>query len=159
MGIRKARQKNICLLRKHARAFMNDPGKLWVCILSDKYLCNSSIFQATQHPRSSILQAFDMLKNGFSFRIGHGDFSLWFKYWFEGKKLCDMVLYVHTMDNQLRLCDVFHNGSWNWKRKTLAIDIPNEVRQKTQHIFVFMKISRRPTFGVPFGCIYDKICF
>lgn len=70
LGIRKARHQNISLLGKHAWALMNDPERLWVCMLSNKYLSNNNFFQVELKSGSSftwrsILKAFKCLKERF----------------------------------------------------------------------------------------------
>lgn len=75
LGIRMARETNIALLGKHTWTMMHHPDKLWVNILSTKYLKNNHILKAKQSPGSSyiwssIIKAMNVLISGFRTRVG-----------------------------------------------------------------------------------------
>lgn len=137
LGVRKAREANISLLGKHIWEVIHNPDKLWVKLMTNKYLNHNSIFQSMS-PRgatftwSSILKATNFLKDGFFIRIGRGDVSLWYGKWLLEGYLCSKVLYVNYQDTHLRVKDLWNNGSWNFSM--LATILPNDMKQQIRSI-------------------------
>ena len=71
------------LMDKLVWQILQGSNKLWVKVLTAKYLKNESILDVTATVGSSalwkgILKTRDRLKEGFSFRVGNGDSSLWY---------------------------------------------------------------------------------
>ncbi|KAK7282258.1 hypothetical protein RIF29_10902 [Crotalaria pallida] len=99
-------------------SLLHEHDKLWVQVLTHKYLSTMSILQVA-HPGScsfvwkGILRARDALKNGFLIRLGQGDLSFWYDKWIPNCYLCELVDYVHITDSALRVKDVWLNGAWH----------------------------------------------
>ncbi|KAJ1430383.1 Ribonuclease H-like superfamily [Sesbania bispinosa] len=98
---------------------------------------NSTILQATTSPYDSyiwksICKAKDILKDGFSLRIGSGNSFLWYSVWSELGKICDLVDYVHISDSTLQVRDIWSNGLWSFNN--LATPIPNNIKDVIQGI-------------------------
>jgi hypothetical protein len=77
LGIRAARDANICLLGKLVWDIVQSTNKLWVNLLSNKYAVGSHIFHANTNSSSSpswssIIRAKDVLKNRYNWRAGAG---------------------------------------------------------------------------------------
>lgn len=139
LGIRIARQSNIALLGKHVWDILHSPNKLWVNLMSSKYLQNSHILSIEPHPGDSyiwrsILKAVDFLKGGFRFRVGKGELSFWYDNWLEEGHLCNLVPFVHINDVQLSLRDIYRNGAWNFA--SLSTMIPIEIQLKIKSVFL-----------------------
>lgn len=83
-GIRSARDSNIALLGKHIWDCIQNQSKLWVSLLTSKYLAaGSNNLQAVHKPGIScvwraIFSAFEILKPGFKVRVGKGTVSIWY---------------------------------------------------------------------------------
>jgi len=123
LGIRTARASNISILGKHVWDLLHNPDKLWVNLLSSKYLHGISILEATNYHGSScvwkaITKTVEVLKSGFKTRIGRGEVSLWYDKWLEDDYLCNIVPYVHISETNLRLRDIYHHGRWNFSHLT-----------------------------------------
>jgi len=54
-----------------------------------------------------------ILKDGFKFKIGNGETSLWYYSWVEKVPLFNRVLYVHYQDLYFRIKDIVDANSWN----------------------------------------------
>lgn len=54
------------------------------------------------------------LRDGFEFRLGDGNSSLWFSKWLDVGRLADHVIYVDIHDLNMRVKDVYTNGHWNF---------------------------------------------
>jgi len=52
-------------------------------------------------------------ENGFKFKIGNGETSLWYNSWVEKEPLCNRVLYVHYHDLHFRIKDIVDANSWS----------------------------------------------
>lgn len=83
LGLRPARQVNISMLGKHVWEPFHDLGKLWVRLLSNKYLQDTHILQVEvpsgcSYTWKSILMAANVLKPGYIVLVGQGDISLWY---------------------------------------------------------------------------------
>ena len=83
LGIRSSREANICLLGKLVWELIQSSDKLWVNLLSNKYVAGHKILQASDSPSSSptwssIIKAKNVLKAGYSWRVGSGSSSFWF---------------------------------------------------------------------------------
>lgn len=86
LGLRRARETNVALLGKHVWEVLHDSNKLWVQLLTSRHLHDQSVLTC-QSPSNalytwrSILRAAAMLKDGFIWRVGRGDLSLWYDKW------------------------------------------------------------------------------
>lgn len=128
-GVRMARKQNVALLGKLVWNLFACPDKLWVSLLSDKYLRNGSLLGSKKVKGSttwnSIIKAWEVLKDGFLMKLGDGDTSFWYKPWLLKESLCEKVWMVDIHDIDLKIKDVFVNGEWklNLLYTTLSDDI------------------------------------
>lgn len=119
LAVRDMRLANTAMLGKAVWSLIHKPGKLWVRVLSHKYLRNSSLFQARASPSASpvwkrILRARDQLREGFKFRLGDGASSIWYSDWSGTGMVAEKLPYVHVSDTELCMADVIRNGNWNF---------------------------------------------
>ncbi|KAJ1405580.1 Ribonuclease H-like superfamily [Sesbania bispinosa] len=137
LGLRDAWLSKVAFLRKMIWRLLNEDNKFWVEILKHKYMPNSTILQATTSPYDSyiwksICKAKDIMKDGFSLRIGSGNSSLWYSVWSELGKICDLVDYVHISDNTLQVRDIWLNDLWSFNNLTTPIS--NNIKEFIQGI-------------------------
>ena len=83
LGIRTARETNICLLGKLVWDLVQSTNKLCVNLLSNKYASGHKVLQANASSSSSpiwssIIKVKNVLKDGYSWRSGSGSSSFWF---------------------------------------------------------------------------------
>ena len=131
LAIREARLSNIALLGKLIWSILHDKHKLWVKVLSHKYIKQGSIWNTEAGKNislvwKSILKALEALKNGFRFRIGDGSSSLWYHDWTGMGALCHLVDFVNISDTVLCIKDASSCGSWDGN-KMMTI-VPNNVQ-------------------------------
>jgi ribonuclease HI len=130
LGVRVARLQNVSLLGKLIWEVLNTPEKLWVRLITEKYLKGRSIFNVAVTGGSatwnSINKTLHMLKDGFSVKIGNGYSKFWFDSWVFKEKLSSMVPFVAIQDTDMRINDVWQNGRWNLEK--LYTIIPDFVR-------------------------------
>lgn len=86
LSIHRARQSNIALLGKHVWSMLQEPQKLWVQLLSSKYLKDNHILNVvhshgTSYTWFSITKAVSWLSAGFKMRLGKGEVSFWYEKW------------------------------------------------------------------------------
>lgn len=127
LGIHRARETNIALLGKHVWSLLHDQDKLWVHLLSSKYLKNNhtlhmEVSSGTSYTWSSIVKAANWLSDGFVLRLGKGEVSFWYDKWLESGPLCHEVPFVFIHDTQLMVCDIFYDGYWHWQNCATSID-------------------------------------
>jgi hypothetical protein len=128
LGVRIARFQNVSLLGKLIWEVLNNPDKLWVRLMSEKYLKGRSIFKVAVTGGSatwnSINKTLHMLKDGFSVKIGDGYSKFWFDSWVFKEKLSSMVPFVAIQHTDMRINDVWQNGRWNLEKLyTIILDI------------------------------------
>ncbi|CAJ2646060.1 unnamed protein product [Trifolium pratense] len=116
LGIRPAREANISLLGKLVWDMVYHSKKLWVDILSCKYVDGPSIFLASNSSSSSptwasIIQAKNILKDGYTWRAGSRSSSFWFSHWTKFGRLGTIVSYIDIHDLQLSVRDVLSSGN------------------------------------------------
>jgi hypothetical protein len=116
LGIRPAREANICLLGKLVWDMVQSSNKLWVDLLSNKYTTGPAILHTNCLPNasptwSSIIRAKNILKDGFSWRAGSGSSSFWFSPWSSLGYLGTLVPYVDIHDLHLAVKDVLTSDS------------------------------------------------
>ena len=109
---------------------MSNHDKLWVHILSHKYLNHGSLLQGTARSDDSftwksILHAYSVLKDSFRFRVGNGDLSFWYDKWLDVGRLCDKVVFVNIQDVDMKVSDVFYDRTWHLQK--LATWLPETV--------------------------------
>jgi len=115
LGIRTARETNICFLGKLVWDLIQSSPKLWVDLLSNKYISGPKILNATAHPKasstwSSIIHAKYTLKEGYSWRAGSGSSSFWFCPWSSLGYIGLMVPYIDIHDLHLSVNDVLSSS-------------------------------------------------
>lgn len=95
----------------------NNSDKLCVELVSQKYIRQQHFLQLTKKAGSftqnSILKAKAVLNEGFGFRLGNGDTSIWYVPWLDSKKLSAQVPFVDIHDIHLQIKDVINDGKWN----------------------------------------------
>lgn len=131
LGITAAKNTNISLLGKLVWSMINDDDKLWVKVLKDKYLGNSSIWSPYPCPTPSLIwrsltKTASALQDGLAMKINSGNSSVWYSDWSGRGKLCNLVDFVHISDTQMRLWDIWIDGSWRFNQ--LATIIPEQVK-------------------------------
>jgi hypothetical protein len=112
--------------------------KLWVDILSDRYVAGSNILHATAHSSdsitwSSILRARNVLKDGFSWRVESCSSSFWSCPWSSLGFIRSLAPYIDIHDLQLSVKDVFsfvspHAHILYTQLPSLAIDLINNMQ-------------------------------
>lgn len=130
LGIRVARDANTAMLGKHVWELHIGTDKLWVQMLSEKYLGSDSILNAVNKYGSrtwnAIIKARDILREGYSFRLGNGSSSFWYAPWSSLGRLSALVPYVDIHDSELSISDLLHDGHWHLEE--LYTQLPLEVR-------------------------------
>jgi hypothetical protein len=130
LGVRIARFQNVSLLGKLIWEILNAPDKLWVKLMSEKYLKGKFVFNVTVSGGSpiwnSISKAICMLKDGFTVKIGNGNSRFWYDLWVLKEKLCSVVPFVAIQDTEIRIKEVWQDGMWHLDR--LYTTIPDSVR-------------------------------
>lgn len=130
LGIRSAREANICLLGKLIWDLIQRNDKLWVHMLSDKYSSGADIFTATSTSSSSaiwasIMRAKNVLVNGYSWRAGSGSSSFWFSRWSSFGCLGSQIPIIDIHDLHLSVKDVLSiNGV---RTQSLYSTLPQQI--------------------------------
>jgi len=111
LGLRTAREANICLLGKLVWDLIQNNNKLWVNIFMKKYsakpsFLNASITASSSPTWSSIVRAKNVLKSGYSWRAGSGTSSFWFSPWSDFGPLGSLVPVIDIHDIHLNVKDV-----------------------------------------------------
>lgn len=124
--MRDALHANTSMLGKLVWALLQDPGKLWVRVLTPKYLGDVSVLEAKSDQSSSpfwkgLLKARDPLTEGFSFNLGNSISSLWFADWSGYGALRQHTPFIHISDSVLTLADMIVDDQWNVSRLCTAI--------------------------------------
>lgn len=95
LGVFSARFQNVALLGKLSWNLIQHSDKLWVTLLSDKYLKEGDLFldiaKAGSPTWRAILKSLEWLQESFSFKIGDGNTNIWFRPWLCKQPLCDLV--------------------------------------------------------------------
>ena len=118
LGVRDMEGANTALLGKAVWSVIHEPGKLWVQVLTNKYLSTSSVLQVSPKANASpiwngLLKTRDKLRSGFSFRLGNGETSLWHEDSSGHGNIASTVPYVDIHDANIVLKDLILNGAWN----------------------------------------------
>lgn len=87
-------------------------------MLMDKYMnglmiMNGHVKPCSSYIQHSLMKAYDRLEDGFKFRLGQGEVSLFYEKWFDGDLLCQYLEEVHEMDIHLRINDVSWDNKWH----------------------------------------------
>ena len=99
---------------------MHHPEKLWVKMLTNKYMNGLMIMNGHVKPGSSyiwrsMMKAYDQLEDGFKFKLRRGQVSLFYEQWFDGDLLCQHLEEVHEMDIHLSINNVWLDNTWHWE--------------------------------------------
>lgn len=144
-GLRRARQTNVSLIGKHVWGLLHNPNKLWMQLLTRKYLKQrNSILHYTptagvSYTWCSIYHAADILKPGFVLRVGREDLSLWYDKWLKRGPICNLLPFVSIHDINLRLRDICHDGEWHFEN--IASHIPLDVQMEIRSIFLSQDVD------------------
>jgi hypothetical protein len=130
LGIREARLTNLALFGKLVWNMLHYKDKLWVKVLSHKYMGNSPLWMNKKHYKPSITwrgiqHAITNFAAGYSFRVGSGNSSIWNIDWTQLGPLCQLVPFVNISDSVMCLKDVWEDGRWNLQ--DLATMIPTDI--------------------------------
>lgn len=131
--MRDASYANKTLLGKLIWDLVQGSRKLWVQVLSSRYLCDTSVLEAVAKPNSSslwrgILNPRYELRGGFSFNLGNSSTLVWFEDWSGHGLLGKHLPFVHISDSSLTLKDLIKEGHWNIAG--LSTPLPEPVRQR-----------------------------
>jgi ribonuclease HI len=74
------------------------------------------------------MKALGALKDGFQFCLGDGNSSFWYTDWSGIGALANHVLYVDIHDTELRVRDVYSDGSWNFN--SLYTAMPTSIKEQ-----------------------------
>lgn len=126
------------MLGKHVWDIIHNPEKLWVRVLTDKYLSNSHIFElhavrGGSYTWHSIMKAAKALAPGYMVRVGRGNISLWYERWLHKGRICDRIPYVDLHDIQLKVSDLCQLGHWNFE--LLTTPVPMDIQSEIQSVF------------------------
>lgn len=129
LGIRDTRLTNLALLGKLVWSLLHERDKLWVQIITHKYI-HGSIWNSSSRGTPSIIwrsihKAIESLADGFKMRLHSGTTSFWYSDWTGLGNLCDLVEFVHVSDTQLTLNQLWDDGNWVLDR--IISDLPDEV--------------------------------
>lgn len=139
LGLHSARETNISLLGKHVWSLIHNQDKLWVRMMSDKYLKGGNILSAqpvsgASHIWNSIMKFAAILKTSFITRIGEGEVSLWYDKWLEDDRICNLIPYVDIQDVNLRVCDIYFDDQWHFEQ--LATLLPADIKMAMQNYII-----------------------
>ena len=73
---------------------------------------------------SSIVKALEILKDGYTFRMGVGNISVWYDSSSRFRKLREVVPYVHISKTDLQVKDLWVDGSSDFGNLTTALPMP-----------------------------------
>lgn len=137
IGLRDTTHANTSLLGKLIWSLVQDHDKLWVHVLSHRYLGEHSVLEVFADQNASplwkgLLKVRDVLREGFSFRLGQGNTSLWFKDWSGFGALGKITPFIHISDSALTLADMVNQGQWDVSR--LSTSMPQPFLQRLQSI-------------------------
>jgi hypothetical protein len=74
---------------------------------------------------NAVAKAIQILKEGFTLKIGDGESSFWYDSWVLKERMCSVVPVVAIQDTNMKINDVWLNGGWNFQ--TLYIHLPNNI--------------------------------
>ncbi|XP_072076864.1 uncharacterized protein [Arachis hypogaea] len=127
LGVRDTLCANMALLGKLVWYCLNNKNKLWVQVLTHKYLQNSKDLGSSHCHNASttwrnILKAYDILKEGFRWNVGNMQQSIWYDEWSPLDKFCELTSYVHISETKFSLADFRSNGTplEFWIRKVMS---------------------------------------
>jgi hypothetical protein len=63
---------------------------------------------------NAIFKAFIHLRDGFSYKVGDGEFSFWFDMWLDVGSVGSQVDVVHISDSELKVQDLWQNSYRNF---------------------------------------------
>lgn len=103
LGLRKAEVFNEALLAKLAWQMINDPNKVWVRVMHEKYLkqhdfLTATIFSGSSWSWKSIIKGRAVVGNNTGWKLGDGrNINLWSDCWV-GKKILRMEQGVNVLE-------------------------------------------------------------
>lgn len=139
LGFHRTRVSNISLLGKHVWSLLHHHDRLWVKLLSSKYLKDNDILhcpsaKGASYTWKSILKACGSLHSGFITRIGKGNLSLWYDKWLDKGRLCDLVPFVDIHATNMCIRDIYHNGEWHFEE--LYTSLPTDIQLLMKGLFI-----------------------
>lgn len=122
--------------------------KLWVQMLTNKYVKRGSFLATTLHYGSpiwnSIFKAKEVLKEGFQFRVGNGESLFWYSPWTTLGPLCNHVFVVNIQDTNKQIRDIYANNQRHFN--LLATPIPDHIKNQIQNSVLFMNNNVRDDY-------------
>lgn len=92
---------------------------MWLCEVSRRG--NFVVLYKDQLPAlmpqicgNAIFKAFIHLRDGFSYKVGDGEFSFWFDMWLDVGSVGSQVDVVHISDSELKVQDLWQNSYRNF---------------------------------------------
>jgi hypothetical protein len=80
----------------------------------------------------SIVKAISFFKDGFTYRVGYEDISLWYDCWLEGGPLASCVPFVNIMDVDKQVEDIYGKITLGtleiWQRQLIPLDLQYKIR-------------------------------
>jgi len=130
LGIRTARETNTSLLGKLVWDMVQSSNKLWVHLLSNKYIRGRNFLQlslqANNSPSwSSIIRANNILNHGYSWHAGSCSSSFWFNNWSTRSPIGNHVPVIEIHDLHLTVKDVLSVDGFH--AHDLYTNLPNEI--------------------------------
>jgi hypothetical protein len=108
----------VSLLGKLVWCMLHHKKKLWVQVLTHKYLNQKTIWIVDKKSSASITwrgirKVVASFSHGYKLRIGAGETSFWYEDWTKLGPLCKLVQFVNISDTELKLHDVCKDGCWD----------------------------------------------
>lgn len=134
MGFKDLHQFNIALLAKQSWRLLKEPQSLLSRVLQAKYYSKSTLLEATlrhrpSHAWRSIVQGFQLIKQGIKWRIGDGkSIRVWHDYWLDNPPRPARSLNTYLADN-MKVADLMgpHSTLWN-DEKLRAVLHPDDIK-------------------------------
>jgi len=139
LGIRATREANTSLLGKLVWDMVQSTNKLWVSLLSNKYTGGHNTLHASANNNSSptwssIIRAKNILKDGYTWRIGSGSSSFWFNNWSSLGPIGNYVPVIDIHDIHLSVKDVISASGNN--NQVLYTNLPPPVENHINNIHI-----------------------
>lgn len=117
LGIRDTRLTNLSPRGKLIWSILHEKNKLWVQVITQKYLGNNSIWTTPMKNTAfltwkSIMKAVSVLRQGFEIKLNAGNSNFWFSDWTGHGLHCVNQDYIHIFDTHTSLRDLWNNGKW-----------------------------------------------
>lgn len=140
LGLRSAKDANICLLGKLVWDILQSLNKHWLNFLSNHYVSGPKILHTCDHSSgsstwSSIIRAKSFLQYGYTWRAGSGSSYFWFSPSSALGFLGKLVPYIHIRDLHPTVINVLNNNDPHIQilylhLSIVALDVVNNIYTK-----------------------------